>query len=99
MLATPAFVLEPTDSVVRTAAFSLGGGDQQVVSLRGQSAGIPISRNEAQSLLRKRENDSRPCECRRVKHCNRIQRGIRHEQPRTVGRLGQSAGISPGVLL
>src|SRR5512133_3848075 len=49
MFAMASFRSNGSHSVVRPRTLSLGGRDQQVVSVHGQRAGIPLCRDETQS--------------------------------------------------
>ncbi len=74
MFATPPFAFQLADAAIGARAFSLGGCDEQVVSSHRQGAGIPVGRNETDSLVRQGKSDARFGQRRRVKNCNRIQR-------------------------
>src|ERR1700693_361408 len=98
-MASMSFVPDFVSAIVGACAVAFGSRDQQVVPDGRQSTGIPFSRNEAQSFIRQWKYDAPLCQPCSVEYCNRINRGVGHEQTLAIGRLGKRIGISSGEFL
>src|SRR5258706_14623985 len=86
--------------LVRARALTLGGGDEEVVTLHGEGAGVPVGGDEGEG----RRGGGATDQCRWVQagcveYRNRVARGVGHEQPFAVSNLGEGAGPSCGNIL
>ena len=85
---------------VWSRALAFGGGNEEVVALHCDSAGIPIGGDKAESgqgcrFVRRTVRIQVRC----VEYSDRVGRSIGHEDVLAVGRLSQGAGVSSSELL
>src|SRR5712691_9265155 len=93
------FICGLAHTFVWTCALAFGGGDEEIVALNGDGAGVPIGGDEAErggggSIVRMVRVQ---VGCVEYGHC--VGGRVGHEELLSVSGLGQRAGISPGVLL
>src|SRR5581483_9156477 len=81
--------------VVRAGTLALSTGNEQIISMHSQGAGIPLGGNEAErnwpcSLLGQIDS---------TEDRDRVQRSSGHEDAAAIRRLGECIGITAGIVL
>ena len=83
---------------VGACAFTFGGGDEEIVSVNREGAGVPVGGDETEGLQRAvtaRLGGSACC----IEDCHRIERCVGNEQLVAIRGLGQSYWRSPREVL